>query len=228
MLHNLPLFNNQELYQQALTHRSYVNEHPTEKDNERLEFLGDAVLGFLVGRLLYESYPEMSEAQLTRLRSALVNEKQLAELAQQLEIGKLIRLGRGAQRDGGRDNPALLSDTLEAIIGAHFLDAGIDAVWDSIQPWFSPVAENIVQPQSDRAEPTNLVDCKNRFQQWALERYQQNPQYKIVEESGLDHAKEFTAQVLVNGNVYGSGKGHRKQIAEKRAAEDALVKLGLG
>lgn len=227
MTKKLPLFSNSDLFDQALTHRSYVNEHPAEKDNERLEFLGDAVLGFLVGRLLYERYPEMSEAQLTRLRSALVNEKQLADLAQDLNIGQFIRLGRGAQRDGGRDNPALLSDTLEAIVGAHFLDAGMDAVWDFIQPWFTPIADQLVQPQSDRAEPTNLVDCKNRFQQWALASCGQNPQYRIVEESGLDHAKEFTAQVLVNGKVYGCGKGHRKQMAEKRAAEEALVKLGL-
>lgn len=228
MKNKLPAFKNQELYNQALTHRSYVNENPTEKDNERLEFLGDAVLGFLVGRLLYDRYPDVSEAQLTRLRSALVNEKQLAELAQKLEIGKLIRLGRGAQRDGGRENPALLSDTFEAIVGAYYLDAEIEAVWDYIQAWFSPLANKMVQPVSDRIGQPNLVDCKNQFQQWALEKHQQNPQYRIVNESGLDHAKQFTAQVLVNGEVYGMGSGHRKQIAEKRAAEDALLKLGLG
>ncbi|HIK33592.1 MAG TPA: ribonuclease III [Oscillatoriales cyanobacterium M4454_W2019_049] len=221
----LPLFNNPELFQQALTHRSYVNENPNEKDNERLEFLGDAVLGFWVGKLLYDRYPEMSEAQLTRLRSALVNEKQLAELAENLSIGQLIRLGRGAQRDGGRENPALLSDTFEAIIGAYFLDAGIDAVRDYIYPLFSSLAEKIVRSPSDRAQTPNLVDCKNRFQQWALANHQQNPQYRIVKESGLDHAKEFTAEVLVNGEVYGTGTGHRKQIAEKRAAEDALLTL---
>jgi ribonuclease III len=228
MKYQLPGFTNQELYNQALTHRSYVNENPTEKDNERLEFLGDAVLGFLVGRLLYDRYPDMSEAQLTRLRSALVNEKQLAELAQKLGIGQLIRLGRGAQRDGGRENPALLSDTFEAIVGAYYLDAEIEAVWDYIQAWFSPLANKMVQPVSDRIGQPNLVDCKNQFQQWALEKHQQNPQYRIVNESGLDHAKQFTAQVLVNGEVYGMGSGHRKQIAEKRAAEDALLKLGLG
>jgi ribonuclease III len=228
MKNKLPGFTNQELYNQALTHRSYVNENPTEKDNERLEFLGDAVLGFLVGRLLYDRYPEMSEAQLTRLRSALVNEKQLAEVAQKLGIGQLIRLGRGAQRDGGRENPALLSDTLEAIIGAYFLDAQIEGLWEYIQVWFSPLADKMVQPVSDRIGQPNLVDCKNQFQQWALEKHQQNPQYRIVNESGLDHAKQFTAQVLVNGEVYGMGSGHRKQIAEKCAAEDALVKLGLG
>jgi ribonuclease III len=228
MKNKLPLFKTPELFNQALTHRSYANENPNEKNNERLEFLGDAVLGFLVGKLLYDRYPEMSEAQLTRLRSALVNEKQLAELAQKLGIGQLIRLGRGAQRDGGRENPALLSDTFEAIVGAYYLDAEIEAVWDYIQAWFSPLANKMVQPVSDRIGQPNLVDCKNQFQQWALEKYQQNPQYRIVNESGLDHAKEFTAEVLVNGEVYGMGSGHRKQIAEKHAAEDALLKLGLG
>lgn len=227
MKNKLPLLQNSELFNQALTHRSYVNENHTEKHNERLEFLGDAVLGFLVGKLLYDRYPDMSEAQLTRLRAALVNEKQLAELALELDIGKLIRLGRGAGRDGGRENPALLSDTLEAIIGAYFLDAGIDALREYIQLLFSPLAEKLLQPSSDRVGPPSLVDCKNLFQQWALETYQQNPQYQIVRESGLDHAKEFTAEVLVNGDVYGTGIGHRKQIAEKRAAEAALLKLGL-
>lgn len=228
MKQKIPLFKNTELFQQALTHRSYVNEHPNEKDNERLEFLGDAVLGFWVGKLLYDRYPEMSEAHLTRLRSALVNEKQLAELAHQLGIGQLIRLGRGAQRDGGRENPALLSDTFEAIIGAYFLDSGIDAVRDYIHPLFSSVVEKIVKPQTDRTQPPSLVDCKNRFQQWSLATFGQNPQYRIINESGLDHAKEFTAEVVVNGKVYGTGKGHRKQIAEKCAAEHALLTLGLG
>lgn len=226
MKNKLPTFQNTELFNQALTHRSYANENPNEKNNERLEFLGDAVLGFLVGKLLYDRYPDMSEAQLTRLRSALVNEKQLAELALELDIGKSIRLGRGAQRDGGRENPALLSDTLEAIIGAYFLEAGINDISVYIQEWFGPLADKMVQPQGDCTQ-TSLVDAKNRFQQWALEKYQKNPQYEIIKESGLDHAKEFTSQVLVNGEVYGTGMGHRKQIAEKRAAEDALLKLGL-
>lgn len=228
MRNKLPSFKNKDLYNQALTHRSYVNENPNQKNNERLEFLGDAVLGFLVGKLLYDRYPDMSEAQLTRLRAALVNEKQLAELAEKLDIGKSIRLGRGAQRDGGKENPALLSDTLEAIIGAYFLDAGVEALWEYIQAWFSPLAEKLVQPQSDLAGQPSLVDSKNRFQEWALEFHKKNPQYRIIKESGFDHAKEFIAEVLVNGKVYGTGKGHRKQIAEKCAAEDALLKLGLG
>jgi ribonuclease III len=221
----LPPFRDRSLLQRALTHRSYVNENPPETDhNERLEFLGDALLGFVVGELLYNHYPEMSEAQLTRLRSALVDEEQLANFARNLDLGNLMRLGKGAIKDGGRDNPSLLSDTFEAAIAAYFLDAGIEAVRDYVKPFFIAVADSLVCPQPN-VEPKNLVDPKNQFQQWALANFFENPQYFIIDESGPDHAKEFTAQVRVNDQVYGVGKGRRKQDAEKLAAEDALAKL---
>ena len=222
----IPAIQNQHLLDRALTHRSYVNEHPDEKDNERLEFLGDAILGFLVGELLYEVYPDLNEAQLTRMRSALVNEKQLSKIAQELGIGDRIRLGKGADRDGGRNNPALLSDTLEALIAAYYLDTDIDRVRCYLKPLFLSVLSEIVLPETNLAQPT-FVDPKNQFQQWALEKYQQNPQYTIVNQSGHDHAREFTAQVNVQGKIYGIGKGSRKQEAEKAAAKDALRKLEL-
>ena len=226
MQQKLPDIKNKKLLQQALTHRSYVNEHPEEEDNERLEFLGDAVLGFLVRELLYKSYPEMSEAQLTRLRSKLVDETQLANLAKELTLGQLMRLGKGAEKDRGRESSSLLSDTFEAIIGAYFLESGIEAVRDYIKPLFMSVAGKILaSPPNTNSK--NLVDSKNRFQQWALANIAENPQYQIIEESGPDHAKEFTAQVSVRGIVYGIGKGRRKQEAQKRAAESALRKLGL-
>lgn len=226
-MHKLPTFKDETLWQRAFTHRSYVNENPgAGEHNERLEFLGDAVLGFLIGELLYKRYPQMSEAELTRLRSALVDEKQLAKFATQLGIGNLMRLGKGAIKEGGRQNPSLLSDTFEAYIGAYFLDAGIEAVRNFVQPLFMSVADSIVFPQSE-ADPKNLVDPKNRFQQWALAKFVQNPEYLIIDESGPDHAKEFTAEVSVNGIVYGVGKGRRKQDAEKRAADAALRKVGL-
>lgn len=225
MMYKLPTIKDGTLRLCALTHRSYVNENSTAGEhNERLEFLGDAVLGFLIGELLYKRYPEMSEAQLTRLRSALVDEKQLAKFAIQLGIGDLMRLGKGAIKEGGRQNPSLLSDTFEAYIGAYFVDSGIEAVGEFVKPLFTSVADSIVFPQSD-TDPKNLVDFKNRFQQWALATFVQNPEYFIIDESGPDHAKEFTAQVCVNGTVYGVGKGRRKQDAEKRAAEDALQKV---
>ena len=226
-MQKLPLIKDEKLLLQALTHRSYVNEHPDAGEhNERLEFLGDAVLGFVVGELLYQHYPEMSEAQLTRLRSNLVDEKQLGKFATQFDIGELMRLGKGAIKEGGRENPSLLSDTFEAYIAAYFLESGIEAVHKFVKPLFTAVADSIVFPQSD-ADPKNLIDSKGRFQQWALAKFVQNPEYAIIDESGPDHAKEFTAEVRVNGKVYGVGKGRRKQDAEKHAAEVALKKVGL-
>ena len=221
-MRQLPIIKNETLRLNALTHRSYINEYPKAGEhNERLEFLGDAILGFVVGELLYKRYPDLSEAHLTRLRSNLVDEKQLAKFANQLGIGDLMRLGKGADKEGGRQNPALLSDTFEAYIGAYFLESGIDAVRDFIHPLFRRVADSIVFQPSD-AEPKNLVDAKGRFQQWTLANFVQNPEYFIIDESGPDHAKEFTAEVRVNGKVYGVGTGRRKQDAEKRAAEAAL------
>jgi ribonuclease-3 len=223
----LPEFKDESLFIQALTHRSYINEHPQEKDNnERLEFLGDAVLGYLVGELLYRRYEDMSEAQLTRLRSELVNEKQLAKFAIALGIGDKMRLGKGAEKDRGRENPSLLSDTLEAIIGAYYLDSTITPVRAFVRKLFTPVADSIVFPTSN-TDPQNLVDSKNRFQQWALANFGKNPEYAIIDQDGPDHAKEFTAEVYVNGKMYGVGRGRRKQDAEKKAAEVALKKVGL-
>jgi ribonuclease III len=223
----LPIIKDENLLRQALTHRSYVNEHPDAGEhNERLEFLGDAVLGFLIGELLYKRYPEMSEAQLTRLRSNLVDEKQLAKFATHLGIGELIRMGKGAIKEGGRENPSLLSDTFEAYIAAYFIESGIEAVQQFVQPLFTEVADSIVSPES-KTDPKDLVDSKGRFQQWALANFVQNPEYFIIDESGPDHAKEFTAEVCVKGKVYGVGTGRRKQDAEKHAAEAALKKIGL-
>ncbi|GAB4296184.1 MAG: ribonuclease III [Oscillatoriaceae cyanobacterium] len=223
---NKPPIKDEKLLHQALTHRSYVNEHPEAEDNERLEFLGDAVLNFLVAELVYNRYEEMSEAQLTRLRSALVDEKQLAKFAVKLGLGEQLRLGKGAIKDGARTNPALLSDAFEAIIGAYFIDAKITAVRKYIQPMFTDVADSIVYPDKDEEEK-NLIDFKNQLQQWAQEKQGENPEYYIINESGPDHAKEFTAEVRVKGKLYGVGKGKRKQDAEKRAAQKALNKLGL-
>jgi ribonuclease-3 len=226
-MYKLPKFKDESLLQRAFTHRSYVNEYPEAGEhNERLEFLGDAVLGYLVGELLFKRYDDLNEAQLTRLRSALVEQKQLAIFATQLGIGKLMRLGKGAEKDKGRENPSLLCDTFEAIIGAYYLDSTITPVRAFVRKLFIPVADSIVYPQSD-ADPKELVDSKNRFQQWALAKFGQNPEYTIADEEGPDHAKEFTAEVYVNGKMYGVGTGRRKQDAEKLAAEAALKKVGL-
>ncbi|MBZ8180730.1 ribonuclease III [Oscillatoria salina] len=228
MEYKLPPIQSRQLFLQALTHRSFLNENPNAgKDNERLEFLGDAVLGFLVGELLFKRYPDKSEAEMTRLRSKLVDEPQLAKLAALLNLGKLLRLGKGAEKDGGRQNPALLCDVFEAVIGAYFLEVGIEEVRNYIEPMFTILADNIVASPIENNPPKSLVDCKNRFQQWALENFKENPQYLIIKESGEAHAKEFTAEVRVNNQIYGTGKGKRKQEAQKQAAKDALKNLGL-
>ncbi|MCA1993875.1 MAG: ribonuclease III [Coleofasciculus sp. S288] len=217
----LPRFKHSLLLTRALTHRSYFNEHPEEvEDNERLEFLGDAVLGFLIGELLYLRYPKMSEGKLTGLRARLVSEKQLATLANYLHIGDQMRLGKGTILEGGRQNSSLLSDTFEAIIGAYFLDSGIDKVREFVEALFMPIADSIVFAQSD-------INFKSRFQEWALANIGKNPEYSIIAESGPDHAKIFTARVRVGGKVYGEGMGRSKQAAEKNAAEDALKKVEL-
>ncbi|WP_036478374.1 ribonuclease III [Myxosarcina sp. GI1] len=226
----LPILRDRALFDLALTHRSYVNENSgTFGDNERLEFLGDAVLGFLVGEMLYQLYPKMNEAQLTHLRSRLVDEKQLGKLGAELSLGELMRLGRGAEKMGGRSNPSLLNDTFEAVIGAYFLDAGIDAVRAYVTPIFTALAREQVGDYnlgaSVRGKTETFIDSKNRFQQWALSNCGTTPTYEIIDATGPDHAKQFTARVLVNGKVYGIGKGRRKQEAQKRAAEIALQQI---
>lgn len=232
---NLPTFNNSGLLELALTHRSFANENlDVLADNERLEFLGDAVLGFVVAEMLYRLYPTINEAQLTHLRSRLVDEKQLGKLGAELGLGEIMRLGRGTAKDGGRTNPSLLNDTFEAMLGAYFLDAGIEAVQEYILQIFQPLAQQLVndsenylsQTEQDTIRPhATFIDSKNRLQQWALANYQTKPTYQIIAESGPDHAKEFTAQVSINGEVYGIGEARRKQEAEKRAAEVAWTKV---
>lgn len=214
----LPQFNDLRLWETAITHRSYFNEHSNvEEDNERLEFLGDAVLGFLVGQLLYQKYPQMREGELSRLRSRLVNnEYQLAQLALSLQLDQHLRLGKGAEKDGTRKNPEVLSDTLEAVIGAYFLDSGIEAVQAFIEPFFTSIAEAVTT--------TSELDqnYKGRLQEWALAFLGQIPRYFIIKETGEDHAKEFTAEVRIGNKTYGMGVGESKKTAEKRAAKTAL------
>ncbi|MCC0178949.1 ribonuclease III [Waterburya agarophytonicola K14] len=235
MIQKLPSFKNPALFELALTHRSYANENTSiASDNERLEFLGDAVLGFVIAEMLYTIYPSINEAQLTHLRSRLVDEKQLGRLGKELGLGALMRLGKGAAKDGGRDNPSLLNDTFEATLGAYFLDAGIESVRQYILEIFQPLAEALVNDSlgfdsndgQKIAQPqATFIDSKNRFQQWALANHQAKPEYEIIAESGCDRNKQFTARVSVLGKVYGIGTDRRKKEAEKRAAEAAMAKI---
>ena len=227
----LPSFRDRALLRQALTHRSYLNEHPEVKEhNERLEFLGDAVINFLSGEFLYQRFPDRPEGELTPLRSTLVDERRLAEFAQLLELGSQMRLGRGAELEGGRQNANLLSSTFEAVIGAYLLDNQVDRqseiqpVRDYIQPFFANVVDRLTVDFSTHAA---IANYKSRLQEWALATLGENPHYAIVRESGPDHAKQRVAAVQIGGQQYGEGIGRSKQDAEKEAARDALEKLGL-
>jgi ribonuclease-3 len=209
-------FTNMRLLTRALTHRSYVNEHPeVPEDNERLEFLGDAVLDFVVGAWLYNRFPEMAEGQLTRMRSALVRTEQLAGFARQLNLGPAMRLGRGELYGGGRDRDALLCDTFEALIGALYLHGEIHDVREFVFPLLEKAADEIIlQP--------DVYDAKSRLQEWAQGRKLGIPHYETRSADGPDHAKTFTVEVHVNGRYMGTGSGPNKQFAAQNAAADAL------
>jgi ribonuclease-3 len=216
----LPDFKDPTLRLRALTHRSYLNEHPEAlEDNERLEFLGDAVLDFVSGAFVFHRYPEMSEGQLTRLRAALVRTEQLAAFAAALDIGPHMRLGRGEDEAGGRQRPSLLCATFEALVGAYFLDSGIETVRRFVEPLLLMAAEEILRVEAD-------VDSKSLLQEWAQARLSQTPTYRTVAAVGPDHHKQFTVEVRIGDEVYGIGSGPNKQAAAQAAAEAALRKIG--
>ena len=217
---DLPISNNL-LLSRALTHSSYLNEHPEAiEDNERLEFLGDAVLDFLVGAWLYNRFPEMREGGLTRMRSALVRTEQLAEFARQINLGAAIHLGRGEVQAGGRNRQALLCACFEALVGALYLDAGFDTVLDFIKPMLESASTQILLEHKDR-------DPKSYLQEIVQADGNDPPQYRTISATGPDHMKTFKVEVLVNGKVYGNGVGHSKRSATKSAAREALDYLGL-
>ena len=202
----------------ALTHRSYLNENPGEllQDNERLEFLGDAVLDFVVGVYLYQRFPEMDEGGLTTLRAALVRTETLAAFASQLGIGDCLRLGFGEAESGGRERPPTLCAAFEAVIGAVYLDQGLDAV--------QPLVEQLAEPALERIMAQSLhKDAKSEFQVWAQGEHNITPRYRVVNAEGPDHAKTFTVEVLVGSDVWGVGQGSSKQTAAQAAAEMALL-----
>ena len=221
-MHKLLLFNDEKLLRRALTHRSYVHENPGEMEhNERLEFLGDAILTFLSGEYLYQHHSEMGEDQMTRRRSALVDEKQLAQFATEVGLDFRMRLGQGLIRDGGYQNPNLLSSTFEAVVGAYYLDnnRSTDAVYPLVEQLFDSVPEGVVVSRS-------TLDSKNRFQEWAQANGATTPPRYVTEKvGGMDHAPEFIASVYVGDKICGEAKGRSKKDAEKQAAENALFKM---
>jgi len=212
---NLP-FKNMMLLRRSLTHRSYINEHPESiEDNERLEFLGDAILDFMVGEWLYHRFPEMPEGDLTRMRSALVHTEQLAEFARQLDLGRGLRLGRGEVISGGRSRDALLCDEFEALVGALYLDAGLSSVEKFVYPLLESAAEDIIRNHKTE-------DPKSMLQEWAQAQGFETPAYITCNVDGPDHSREFEVKVIVNDNITATGRGRSKQSAEKSAARELL------
>jgi len=215
----LPTFKDPSLLLRALTHRSYINEHAgSGEDNERLEFLGDAVLDFISGSYLYRRFPELDEGGLTRMRAALVNTEGLAALAVEVDLGQYLRLGKGEDDSGGRKRATLLCDGFEAVIGAYFLDAGLDAVRAYVEPLFDTSAKLVIVGEKE-------VDAKSGFQEWAQAEHGTTPRYAQLAVTGPDHNREYTVEVLVGDESFGTGTGPNKQAAAQAAARVALQRV---
>ena len=210
-------FDDLRLLEQALTHSSFANEHPDQPilDNERLEFLGDAIIDFLAAEWLYARYPDMAEGNLTRLRAGLVRNQSLAAYARTLGLGDMLVLGRGEEESGGRRRERNLGGAFEAVAGALYLDRGMAAVRDFATPLFEPAVEEIIRNQSE-------TDAKSRLQEWSQATMNLTPTYRTVSATGPDHAREFVVEVLIGDKVYGSGQGRSKQVAAQTAAQAAL------
>jgi ribonuclease III len=210
-------FEDEALRLAALTHRSYAFERGMEVTNERLEFLGDSVLGLVVTDMAFATYPEMPEGQLAKLRAAIVNMQALAEVARGLGVGDVVLLGKGEESSGGRGKASILADALEAIFGAVYLDRGLDVVREIIERLFRPRMEAWVRGEGDR-------DFKTTLQELSSQTMRAIPEYRVAER-GPDHEKEFTAVVTVAGEALGTGTGRSKKEAEQRAAREAFAAL---
>ena len=213
-------FRDRTLLIRALTHRSYINENPdfVLEDNQRLEFLGDAVLDYVTAEYLYHHFPEMREGELTRLRAALVRTETLARLAQQIGLARFIRLGRGEEESGGRARPAVLCDCFEALIGALCLDQGLEATRDYLARLIAPALEQIINSEADK-------DAKSHLQELSQRHLQITPTYRTLAEEGPDHARAFTVAAVIGERTYGVGRGSSKQRAAQAAARAALERL---
>ena len=201
------------LLERALTHRSYAYEHGGLPTNERLEFLGDSVLGVIITDALYRTHPDLPEGQLAKLRASVVNTRALAAVARSLDLGKWLRLGRGEEVTGGRDKASILADTMEALIGAIYLDRGLDAATVMVRRLFDPL---MLAATAEGA----ALDWKTSLQELTAAKGLGVPEY-VVGESGPDHQKAFTAAAVVQGAVHGEGAGRSKKEAEQQAAEAA-------
>lgn len=215
-------FKNRNLISCALTHRSYLNEAPSKNltSNERLEFLGDAVLSLIVSRFLYKKFAGAPEGQLTSLRASLVNSRTLSEISQNLKLGKYLLLSRGEEESGGRKNPGILADAFEALIGAIFIEKGLASTTDFVSCHLIPVLQEIIKQNA-------LKDFKSLLQEHVQAFEKISPTYRVLKTLGPDHDKIFTVGVYSGSKKMGIGDGHSKQEAEQEAAKSALEKLGL-
>lgn len=227
-MHKLLQFSNEQLLRRALTHRSYVNENPEEDgDNERLEFLGDALLTFICGEYLYQLKGEIGEDEMTRRRAALVDEKQLAKFATEVGLDFRMRLGQGAIQEGGYHNARLLSSTFEAVVGGYYLDKdrNIERLRPLLEDLFNAVSKGTEGTARGATQVRSNVDSKNRLQEFVQANGAKAPPKYVTEQlGGTDHAPEFHSRVYVDGVLYGEGRGSSKKKAEKQAAEAAIAK----
>lgn len=211
-------FKDETLLCRALTHSSYANErHIVIGDNERLEFLGDSVLGFITAEYLFSEHRDIPEGQLTKLRAYAVCEKSLFEYAKEIELGTYLRLGKGEERTGGRSRPSVLSDAFEAVLAAIFLDGGMPAAQQFVLRFVRPYVE---------AKPT-FKDYKTMLQEVVQQNHGEKLEYVLISETGPDHDKHFEIEVHLNSNVLGRGVGASKKKAEQNAAQEALELMGL-
>lgn len=214
-------FSNQALLQQALTHPSHLNETRQQGsiDYQRLEFLGDSVLGFMLADLLYQQFPNLLEGDLSRLRSSLVDQPCLAKLAVDNGIASLILMGKGAEQEGGRTNPSILADVFEALIGAIYYDAGFPVVQKVVKQIYAPLVAAVA------LDTPAQHDAKSELQELLAARKQNAPVYNLIEQQGPDHERLFKIEVSVDDMVLGLGQGRSKKAAQQSAAESALIKL---
>ena len=211
-------FRNKALLENALTHSSYANENRERHlpDNERLEFLGDSILGFVVAESLYRNFPDKPEGELTRIRADLVCERNLAEAAATIELGSYLLLGHGEEQGGGRKRDSIVSDAMESVIAASFMDGGFAAAKEII--------DRLILSNIPKGRPRNF-DYKTAFQELVQRKKDQQIHYELTGESGPDHDKHFEVEVLLNGKAVGHGVGSSKKRAEQAAAEAAIEAL---
>lgn len=215
----LPKFINKDLYDLAFTHRSYLNEANTATEsNERLEFLGDSILSFVVSTYIYNEYKNRKEGELTSLRSVLTNTETLYEISKRLDLGQYLKLSKGEEETGGRESKTILANTYEAVVGALYIDQGIDAAREFITETILKVIDEIVLVQG-------LKDPKSGLQEVMQEKFKTSPRYEVLNEEGPDHDKSYTVGVYLNDKLLSQGVGKSKQEGEKKAAQNALQTL---